>query len=48
MTARETILAALRSGRRADAAPHYALPAWTGDSNAQFAGQSARDGGRGA
>ena len=37
MTARETILAALRAGRRTEPAPRYALPAWTGDRISQFA-----------
>jgi len=37
MTARETILAALRAGRRTEPVPRYALPAWTGDTISQFA-----------
>ena len=37
MTARDAILAAVRAGRRAEAAPRYALPAWTGDTISQFA-----------
>jgi L-lactate dehydrogenase complex protein LldG len=37
MTARETILTAVRAGRRAEPAPRYALPAWTGDTASQFA-----------
>jgi L-lactate utilization protein LutC len=37
MTAREAILAALKAGRRAEAVPRYALPAWTGDTVAEFA-----------
>ena len=40
MTARETILAAVKAGRRAEATPRYALPAWSGDIVSQFVGRA--------
>jgi L-lactate dehydrogenase complex protein LldG len=40
MTARDAILAAVKAGRRAEAAPHYALPAWSGDTIAEFAARA--------
>ena len=40
MTARETILAALKAGRRSEPAARYALPEWTADTVGQFAAKA--------